>query len=105
MSVQNQRKRLLCEVQIVPSKLDRILAFLGGVISMGVIALIVGVVFLETNGVTIPALGVAGLALVSLLLLRDIPIQEIKVGDYFHVKFTMEEFEDENGQTDKGPNE
>ena len=104
MSVQNQRKRLLCEVRIVPSKLDRILAFLGGVISMGVIALIVGVVFLEANGVTIPALGVAGLAFVSLLLLRDIPIQEIKVGDYFHVKFTMEEFEDDS-QTDKGPNE
>ena len=64
-------------VEIMTDRLDMILGFLSGVISMGLIALIIGVAFVESAQITLPVVAVVSMALVSLLLLRGVQVKEI----------------------------
>jgi cytochrome c biogenesis protein CcdA len=76
-------------VEIVTDRLDMILGFLSGVISMGLIALIIGVAFVESAQITLPVVAVVSMALVSLLLLRGVQVKEIRLGDYLTVRFSV----------------
>lgn len=76
-------------VEIVTDRLDMILGFLSGVISMGLIALIIGVAFVESAQITLPVVAVVSMALVSLLLLRGVQVKEIRLGEYLTVRFSV----------------
>jgi|SRR6056297_350119 len=76
-------------VEVVTERLDMILGFLSGVISMGLIALIIGVAFVESAQITLPVVAVVSMALVSLLLLRGVQVKEISVGEYLTVRFSV----------------
>jgi len=76
-------------IEIMTDRLDMILGFLSGVISMGLIALIIGVAFVESAQITLPVVAVVSMALVSLLLLRGVQVKEISLGDYLTVRFSV----------------
>jgi len=91
-----KHKQLVCEVSMTEDYVDLLFGFLTGVASMAVVALIIMITFLQTNGVTWPALSLALASLLTLLLLRGVPIKTIKVGEYLTIKFTVREWPDQD---------
>ena len=89
MSVQRTIPRIQCEVQMSRNTLDMLLGFLSGIIAMSVVALVVGITYVEGNGVGIWSFSLAVAALLTLLLLRGVPIDQIKVRDYVTINFTI----------------
>ncbi len=72
---------------------DRLLGFLSGVFTTSLIALIVGVVFLESNDVGIWAVTLAISAMLSILMLRGIPVNRIEIGEKFSIDFEIRDDE------------
>src|SRR6056297_841867 len=89
MIVHSTIPRIRCEVQMSRNTLDMLLGFLSGIIAMSVVALVVGITYVEGNGVGIWSFSLAVAALLTLLLLRGVPIDQIKVRDYVTINFTI----------------
>ncbi len=79
MSVVNYPKQIRCKVTMARSTLDKVLGFLSGVIAMGIVGLIIGVTYVESDDLSLMAVTLALGALLTLLLLRDVPINEIRI--------------------------
>ena len=86
-------KRILCTVSMSRSTLDKLFGFLSGVLSMALVGVIVGVTYLEAQSVGLYAVVLAVSSLLTLLLLRGIPINEISVGDRITIDFQIEDEE------------
>lgn len=97
MSVQNTayQTTYCIGVDVVTERLDMILGFLSGVISMGLIAMIIAVAFLESAEITIPVVAIVSMALISLLLLRGVQVKQISVGDFLTVRFSVTNGQDQ----------
>ncbi len=46
---------------------------------MGIVGLIIGITYIESSGLSLMGVALATAALVTLLLLRDVPINEINI--------------------------
>lgn len=77
------------------STLDKILGFVSGALAMGIVALIVGVTYIESSSIGLYAVVLAISALLTLLMLRGIPIDQIKVGDRVTIDFQIKGDDDE----------
>lgn len=80
------------------STLDRILGFLTGAISTGLIALILGVTLVEPQNVT-PAIALLAIAaMLSILLLRGVPINKVKLNKSgFKIDFEVRNRDNNDG--------
>ncbi len=58
---------------------------------MTLVGVIVGITYLEANSVGLYAFGLAVSALLTLLLLRGVPIDKIQVGDRITIDFQIED--------------
>ncbi len=98
MSVYNPHRRITLRITMAKSTLDKLFGFLSGVIAMGIVGLIIGVTYIESNGLSLMGVALATAALVTLLLLRDVPINEINISK---TSFTIDfEVQNSDGSDD-----
>lgn len=69
---------------------ERTLGFLQGVLVMGLVGAIVGVAFLEMETIGLYSTIIVVSALLTILLLKGIPINEINVGEKFSIDFEVD---------------
>jgi len=89
MSVVQSQKNVRVHCRMSQSTFDRVLGFLQGALTTALVGLIVWLPFLEMQTVGLWSAVIVVSALLTILLLRGVPINQINVGDRFSIDFEI----------------
>jgi uncharacterized membrane protein len=89
MSVVHSDKQIRVQCRMSQSTFNRVLGFLQGALTTALVGLIVSLPFLQMQTVGLWSAVIVVSALLTILLLRGVPINQINVGDRFSIDFEI----------------